>query len=53
VADTLEHSADLAEQHAGHERRNDRQLAANVEMQRAQRARAAAHRARDLASRMH
>lgn len=53
VADTLEHSADLAERHAGHERRNDRQLAADVEMQRAQRARAAADRARDLASRVH
>jgi hypothetical protein len=52
VADTLERSAELFERHAWHERDNGRQLAAVAELQRAERARATAHRARDLASRM-
>jgi anti-sigma regulatory factor (Ser/Thr protein kinase) len=53
VADTLEHSADLAERHAEHERRKGRKFGAGIELQRAKRAREAAQRARDLASRLH
>jgi hypothetical protein len=52
VANTLEHSAELAERHAEYEQRHGRQLAADVELQRASRAREGAHRARALASRM-
>jgi serine/threonine-protein kinase RsbW len=52
VADTLERSAVLLEPHVCDERDNGRQLAAVAELQRAERAREAAHRARDLASRM-
>lgn len=54
VADTLERSAELAEQHAGKEQQRGpgHQRVAEVERQRAQRAREAVRRARALASRM-
>lgn len=54
VADTLERSAELAERHAGQEQQRGpgHQRAAEVERQRAQRAREAVRRARALASRM-
>jgi anti-sigma regulatory factor (Ser/Thr protein kinase) len=52
VADTLEHSADLLERRTRYEQRNDRQVATDVGLQRAKRARATARRARDLASRI-
>jgi hypothetical protein len=54
VADTLERSAELAEQHAGQEQQRGpgHQRAAKIERQRALRAREAVRRARALASRM-
>jgi len=52
VADTLEQSARLAEQHAERERSNDRPDSAAVELERARRAREAAQRGRALAARM-
>ena len=49
MADTLERSAELLERHAWHERDNGRQRAAHAWLQRAERAREAAQRARDHA----
>ena len=51
VADTLEQSARLAEQHAERERSNGRPDPAAVELERARRAREAAQRGRALAAR--
>jgi hypothetical protein len=52
VADTLERSAQLAEAHGSREQSNGRQVQASVELDRAARARAAACRGRDFASRL-
>jgi hypothetical protein len=52
VADTLERSADLAELHARRHERNGRDSAVAIELERAKRAREAAHRGRALASRL-
>lgn len=52
VADTLERSAKLAEQHADREQRNGRRRAADIELERAKRARAAAQRGRGHATRL-
>ncbi len=51
VADTLERSAELAERHASYEQRHGRQRSADIELERAQRARTYACRSRELASR--
>lgn len=52
VADTLERSAELAEQHAERERHFGRQYAASVELERGERAREAARQGRALASKL-
>jgi len=52
VADTLERSAQLADEHAERERNSGRGASAEVELERARRARAAACRGRELASRL-
>jgi hypothetical protein len=52
VADTLERSARLAEEHAVRERNKGRRESEGVELERARRAREAAGRARSLASRL-
>jgi hypothetical protein len=52
VAETLERSADLAEQHAQREQQNGRWDSASTELGRAGRARDAARRGRALASRL-
>ncbi len=52
VADTLERSAELAEEHAGRERNNGRRESEGVELDRARRAREGARRARALGSRL-
>lgn len=52
VANTLEQSADLAEQHAQRHRDKGKQQAAAIELERAQRARVAAQRGRAHARRL-
>ena len=52
VAETLERSAQLAEQHAQRDRSSGRPDGAAVELERARRAREAARRGRALAARM-
>ena len=52
VAETLERSAQLADQHAERDRSNGRPDSAAVELERARRAREAARRGRALAARM-
>lgn len=52
VATTLERSADLAEQHAARLARMGEDKRARGELERAEQARAAAQRGRDLAARM-
>jgi hypothetical protein len=52
VADTLERSAELAEHHAARERGGGRAHSADIELERAERARAAAQRGRALAARL-
>ncbi len=50
VADTLDRSAELAERHASYEQRHGHQRSADIELERAKRARAYADRSRELAS---
>ena len=52
VANTLERSAELAEQHAQRHRDKGNQHAAGIELERAKRARLAAQRARALTLRL-
>jgi hypothetical protein len=52
VADTLERSAELAEEHATRERKKGRRDSEGVKLDRARRAREAARRGRALASRL-
>ena len=52
VAEALETSAQLAEEHARRERDRGREFSADVELDNAQRAREAARRGRDRASRL-
>jgi len=52
VATTLERSADLSEQHAARLWRTGKDKLATGELERAEQARAAAQRGRDLAARM-
>jgi hypothetical protein len=52
VAETLERSAQLAEQHAQHERSKRRLASAAIEVDRAERAREGARRGRALAARL-
>ena len=52
VADTLERTAELAERHATHEQHSGRHGSADIELERAKRARAYADRGRELASRL-
>ncbi len=52
VAETLERTAELAEQHAKYEQHHRRHGSADIELERAKRARAYADRGRELASRL-
>jgi hypothetical protein len=52
VADTLERSAELSERHADRKRGTGRAPSADIELERAKRARAAAQRGRALAARL-
>ena len=52
VAETLERTAELAEQHATYEQHHRRHRSADIELERAKRARAYADRGRELASRL-